>query len=421
MTAPIRFAGLYPWQLQFLNAKARYVLLSGGRGAGKTKAAILKDVVYACRHPGAVMVLATPVYRQSRNALVDPLIEALAKFPKRFYTVHDGKTRFQFRNGSIIHIYNLKDPGRLKGLNADYARVDEFTELRASDQAEVWTELQAILRSDRPFPKQLVITTNPSGQGTHLYQEFWTNYDPLKHWRYTVTSYDNPMLPMEYLRDLEAMPDILRRRYLLGEWTTSEGQVFAIEDRRHVVDTDPPGAARYFLAFDWGFVDPFVCLICAVVDGSIHVVDELVKTRHTDEMLWSMVQSKLEKLGGPKLAGFTADSADPDRVFWWGKRLKLPYYQPSKDRLPGWLTLLRLIEDRTTDRPRITFHSRCSYTVRSMRSLEWTTQGKWNHRIEDVAPGEDHAADALRYVVMARIVPAIGEPVASPNMRFTGD
>ena len=62
-----------------------------------------------------------------------------------------------------------------------------------------------------------------------------------------------------YIRRLEALPEIDRKRYLHGDWEVFEGQIFAtLSQRTHGCEPFriPPEWER-FMVVDWGFARPF--------------------------------------------------------------------------------------------------------------------------------------------------------------------
>jgi hypothetical protein len=80
---------------------------------------------------------------------------------------------------------------------------------------------------------------------------------------------------------------------------------------------------------------------------------------------------------------------------------------PGWQRVRAWLDLMP-----HCDLPRayIKIHPRCEYLIRTLPSLVMDSGAP-----EDLdTTGEDHAADALRYLVMGRPAPVIASATATP-------
>lgn len=85
---------------------------------------------------------------------------------------------------------------------------------------------------------------------------------------YTITRRSSLPDP-EYLRQLENLPEELRRAYLDGDWDVLAGQFFREFSRaKHVIEPfELPSWWRRFRSIDWGYNDPCAVLWHAVGRG----------------------------------------------------------------------------------------------------------------------------------------------------------
>jgi hypothetical protein len=77
--------------------------------------------------------------------------------------------------------------------------------------------------------------------------------------------------------------------------------------------------------------------------------------------------------------------------------------QANKDRINGWQRLRAWLSKAPDGKPWLQVHPRCAYLIRTLPSL---VQHK--NDPEDIdSDGDDHAADSLRYCLMARPAPGM--------------
>jgi phage terminase large subunit len=179
--------------------------------------------------------------------------------------------------------------------------VQEAIELHEED----WEALLTRLRNGRLPYQQILADTNP---------------DTPQHWirkRHTngqltlVDSCheDNPLLfdasrqlwtpkGLEYLETLERLTGPRYQRLRHGKWVQAEGAVYDEFNRAtHVVDFGyPPMDWDRYVAIDFGYTNPFVCLWGAVDhDGRLWIYRQLVKTQALVEDLAKIITKEMEE------------------------------------------------------------------------------------------------------------------------------
>lgn len=223
-------------------------------GGGKSRAICEDFFQAALDYPGIL----APIFRQrhisitetTRRTMIHQVIpQELLPYCKVVQS--GGRDFIRFPNDSEIHFLGLDDP--VKSFSAEFGKVgfDEAHEMSEEDVVLINTRLRqrcqictrAGLRDCPHYPHDLTLGFNPENPGHWLYQ--WFIADAIKtetgHYKkelfptdaaaplgdasFTFASaLDNPFLPSGYVEnELGGMPELLRRRYLGGEWIFTSG------------------------------------------------------------------------------------------------------------------------------------------------------------------------------------------------------
>ncbi|MEK9723073.1 MAG: hypothetical protein VW405_06255, partial [Rhodospirillaceae bacterium] len=241
-------------------------------------------------------------------------------------------------------------------------------------------------------------------------------------------------LGAEYRATLEQLPEKERRAYLEGDWDAFEGAVFRLLSGVHLVEPAPiPDHWPRFRAMDWGFAKPFCVLWGAVDDaGHIHLYREWYGVAKdgrggfiANEGARLEPAVVAERIAGIEQAARETCIGIADPACWAkgqgdhgggpsiveAMRAHGVHWQAGKnDRLQGKMQVHnRLHHDEHTPPALVIHQAACPHLVRTLPALEYDA-----HRVEDVdTDGEDHAYDALRYLLMAR--PWGPAPVKKPD------
>jgi hypothetical protein len=242
---------------------------------------------------------------------------------------------------------------------------------------------------------------------------------------------DNPSLGEEYRRQLEAMPERLRRQLLDGDWDVGEGLALdELDERTHFIKPFriPAGWTRY-AGFDWGFRHPWVFIALAVSgDGELFVTDALRGRKQYPHEIAETIAEAVDvsrfSMIAAGLDSFYKDMARGDgtktiaEVFGTYGITLAP---ANTARVQGLNELRRLVMVRENEPPVLRF-----FDTPRVRSVLWdclTSLPVDPKRMEDAlkvdanpdtGEGGDDAYDALRYAVNTRM--ALGEAVpVSPD------
>ncbi|MBR6376324.1 MAG: phage terminase large subunit, partial [Oscillospiraceae bacterium] len=354
--------------------------------------------------------------------------------------------------GSTIHfMYCAKDGDldRLQGQEYDIIFLDEATQLSEYQMKTI----SACLRGVNDFPKRIYYTCNPGGQG-HGYikrifidRQYEAGENPEDYSFIQSLVTDNKALMAaqpDYIRQLEALPEKLRKAWLEGDWDIFEGQFF--EDFRltpdlqqcaahgiepaeaarrglwtHVIDDfDPPRGWKLYRSFDWGFAKPFSCAWWAVdYDGRLYRILELYGCTRTpnEGVKWNKaevfkrireIEDSHRWLAGRQIEGvadpaiFAADGGES--IAETAEKYQIFFSPGDHQRIPGWMQChYRLAFDGEGVPMMYVFRS-CKAFLRTIPLMVYD-----EHRPEDLdTEMEDHVADEWRYMCMARpIKPAV--------------
>jgi hypothetical protein len=265
--------------------------------------------------------------------------------------------------------------------------------------------------------KNRFIDANPLGfqiQKEQLRNGIWERlFIPAKVWDNKILLKNDP----DYIQALEMVgsPELVRA-WLEGDWNVITGAYFPeFSTDRHIIKPFeiPPHWFRVF-SHDWGSASPFASIWGAVSDGDCNIPagalviyrelygasgpNQGLKMQNKDIAAMTLSkEAKNEKIslrvadpacfhqdGGPSIAedyrkeGLTVRAADNKRV---------PGWQQIRGRLIG-----------QDDRPMIYFFDTCKDLIRTLPALQHDER-----KPEDVdTEGDDHLADALRYMAMSR-------------------
>lgn len=129
----------------------------------------------------------------------------------------------EFPNGSRITFFGLDPdpetgmPSKVGSFDAGFIFVDEAVELAEAD----WVMLQGRLRSTVAPYRQIAAATNPSHPEHWLKKRFDA---PHPHRLYLhASSFDNRLLPQDYLEQQGELTGLYRMRYAEGLWVAVEG------------------------------------------------------------------------------------------------------------------------------------------------------------------------------------------------------
>jgi hypothetical protein len=282
-------------QTRFLSLPDENIdVLYGGAVGGSKSTSLLLYALRACsRFPG----LQAFWFRRSFPELEHSVLRLLARYgyASRLGCKWRADTHeLRFPAGSVLtfsHAKNVQEASAFLSAEINLLIIDERTTLLP----DVVDMLYTRVRSGQADVPCLGVrsATNPGEIGhSRVLAEFveatghgeYEILDANKRRRIFVQARasDTPQLGAEYIRNLQGLPEKLRKAYLEGDWTVFAGQVFdSWRYDRHVMHAFTlPDTWQRYMGIDWGHRAPWCALWgCLDPDGRVYFYRELYATQ----------------------------------------------------------------------------------------------------------------------------------------------
>lgn len=421
-------------QKEFIKDSHKFLAYGGSRGGGKSFGIREKCIVYATTYPKSKQLVLRRTYPELYNNHINPMKDLLFGAVK----YNDSQKMFTFPNGSTIsygYCDNDNDVRRYQGQEVDVLYIDEATQF----PEEWFTKLTACVRGTNDFPKSIVVTCNPGGVGHQWVKRLFidrkfTSKEKPENYRFIQSSvYDNKALlhdNPDYLEQLEALPDSLRKAWLEGRWDVFEGSYFSewtdnpehYDDERftHVINPfDIPNHWKIYRAYDHGYAKPFACLYFATdTDGCAYEILEYYGWTgeanvgikwNTDTIFSKMkeLESQHPLLKGKQIIGV----ADPaiwqtqtgESVADTAARYGIFFAKGDNARINGWMQVRNRLHFDKNGKCNLYIFKNCENTIRTFPLMQYD-----ENIPEDMDSDlEDHCMDAIRYFCMTRPMKAL--------------
>jgi len=380
------------------HSTARINIWSGAVRSGKTIASLIRWLTFVAAPPrgGALVVVGKTLDTVARNVfgpLQDPAITGPAARHVQ-YTRGAGTARIFGRPVEVITANDARAEGRLRGLTAAGAYVDELTLI----PEDFFTQLLA--RLSVPGAK-LFATTNPDGPAHWVRKKYLLRADELdlRHWHFTLD--DNPALDPKYVAALKAeYVGLWYRRFVLGEWCLASGAVYDMwDEKQHVVDELPPITQWIACGIDYGTTNPFAALLLGLgADGRLYLAREwrydskLERRSLTDAEYSARVRAWLDGQGVFPDYIVVDPSAASFRVQLHHDGLSAAL--GDNDVLAGIRTVASLL---ATDRLRV--HRSCEGWIEEIGGYSWDDERAERDGVDVPVKADDHSLDAGRYAI----------------------
>lgn len=397
-------------QKLFFASKKKYTAYGGSRGGGKSWALRRKLILLCFRYPGIRCLIIRRSFPELRYNHIMPLRAELGSCVGYSET---GKC-FNFPNGSLLKLGYMNDDGdtlQYQGQEYDIIALDEATQLTEYQ----FSTLKACLRGTNGFPKRMYITCNPGGVGhawvkrLFIDRRYHAGEDGDDYGFIQASAFDNKVLmekDSEYIKQLQSLPEGLRRAWLYGQWDVFEGQFFPELDNEHICEPfTPPRYARLFGGLDYGF-DMLAFVIGTLdSDGNLYIIHEYCRSGLT----LTEAATEISKICTLYRCDYIAASPD-----LWNRRqdtgrsgfeimMSVPGVPPliraDDRRVAGWRVLREYLHGGGGEKLYIS--RLCPELYRCLSLLTYDKA-----RLEDCSDEPHsitHLPEALRYLVMSRL------------------
>lgn len=218
-------------QSQFIqDTTSRNLALVGGYGAGKTRALATKLITLSLLNPGYEGIALSPTYGMSNKVLIPEIEAQLNQYGIKYHLSKSQMTFDIFTEPKVstrLHVLAAETYKRAAGINAAFFGVDECDLIDADLAAAAWQMLSSRLRKGKVFQGCAVSTPEGFNFMWKFFVDDVLSNSALRDSRRIIraSTYDNPFLPIEYIKELEAQyPEHLIKAYLHGEFVNLAGK-----------------------------------------------------------------------------------------------------------------------------------------------------------------------------------------------------
>lgn len=375
-------------------------------------------------------------YPELQENHINPIISILNCYAPerddRIASYNDAKKNITFPNGSRIlfrYCSNDADAERFQGTEVDVLFIDEATH----QSEERYKKLSACVRGVNNYPKRIYLTCNPGGEGHGWVKRLFVdriyeqneNAEDYLFIQSKVT--DNKALMEsnpDYIKQLESLPEDLRKAWLDGNWDIFVGQYFP-EFRRdiHVIEPFPiPAEWRRWRAFDYG-LDRLACVWCAMDSArNVYVYREVGESdlpisAAAKAMLDATCENEeIYATYAPPDMWARSQETGKDKAFLFYEQ-GLTVTKASNDREAGWLAIKELLKVDSNGEPRLKIFNTCRELIKCLPALQRDVKRPTDCAVE---PHEiTHMPDALRYYAASWARPQ--DPPEKPKKKYRAD
>ena len=429
-------------QEEFFKCSKRFIGYGGARGGGKSWALRTKFILLALKYSGLKLLLLRKTLPELRENHLLPMLAQL----NGIATYKSEERAFIFPNGSRIRLGycdSENDIYQYQGQEYDVIGVEECTHF-TFQQIQFLTTCNRTTRTD--FKPRMYFTGNPGGVGHNWFKRlfvqgrFESGEDPDDYVFIPATIDDNTVLMKtnpEYVKVLDALPEKLRQAHRFGNWDIFDGQFFEefrdckehYEDgvNTHVIEPfEIPRDWTIYRSFDFGYAKPFSCAWWAVdYDGRLYRILELYGCTKTpnEGVKWPpekifaeivTIEKQHRWLKNKKILGVADpsiwDASRGEAIIEAANRNGVYFTKGDNKRLPGWMQVHYRLSFDDNGIPMMYIFNTCKGFIRTVPELSFSVTNP-----EDLdTTGEDHIADEVRYMCMARpIKPTYKKQLAS--------
>jgi PBSX family phage terminase large subunit len=419
-----------PKQAEFLRSVLdpkgpQYVAYYGGFGSGKSVVLCTAIITQAVLYGGEYSIH-RHFMPELRRTTMKTFLDMCPKELILEVRVADAEVHLKSTKGkAVVYFIGLDEPGKIDSMNLSGFAIDEASQTTE----EAFLKLQGRLRNTKGLRKGLLVG-NPKGRD-HVYRYFVSKLavreDKRHMYRMIVApSTENVHLPEGYVEGMLSTYSKERvQRDIMGSFDSFEGMIYNEFDRSvHVVRPfDIPEGWTRIIGHDHGFTNAAATVFGAVdEDGGIVIYDENyvhetliedickkgINPRTKNHKISGMyidpsTKAKRNQSGGLAYSDFSTYLDHLDR--------RIPLITANNDVANGIdrvKTFFRV--NPKTGKPRLTIFDTCTNLLEEIGEYRWAElsanqEGQKNQK-EEPRKYNDHAMDALRYLVMSRPDPA---------------
>lgn len=421
----------------------KFVAYYGGYGSGKSLILCITMISQGVLH-GGEYVIARQFMPELRRTTMKLFLELVPKDLLLEHRVADAEIHIKAAGGkkAVFYFVGLDSPEKLDSLTLSGGAIDEASQV----SEEAFLKLQGRLRSPVGLRK-LLLVGNPKGHDWvyryFLKQDMFQTVKEKSLYRIIVApTTENIHLAPDYVQSMLSSYSKERiQRDIMGSFDSFEGQVYSEFNRAlHVVRPFRiPDEWTRVIGADHGYTNP-TCFLWGAMDydGAIYIyrefyerewlIEEIVKGKnvqgaHQKGVLELTSKGEMKELEGAFIDPSTRSVRSQTGVSDWDTYLEhfpnsFPLY-PAKNDVSSGIDKVKsyLKANDKTGKPRLYIFETCVNLLDELSEYRWAElgpnqEGRVNQK-EAPRKYNDHAADALRYLVASR--PDAPEMKKQPN------
>lgn len=371
----------------------RFRVLCCGRRFGKTTLAIDQIKGCAALRPGSRIAYIAPTFQQARDIAWQQLKKD-CKDAAEF--INETRLEIKLVNGSLIILRGWESIETLRGQQFDLIVIDEVASMRNFKLN--WQEVVRPTLTDTKG-EALFIST-PKGFN-HFYELFNEQEKDPDYKSFHFTTYDNTHIPREEVdkASAELGADRFAQEYL-ADFRKTEGLVYKEFDRdknviseQQLVDLKMRGLAlvELLVGIDFGYTNP--CAVLSVYrdrSDTYYLLKEFYERGKTDAEV-------AEYVVGLKAQRVYPDPESPAAIAELTKRkVNVREVIKGKDSIKNGIDRVREV----LRAGKLFIHADCVNTIMEFETYVYPESKQDQNDDENPTDDNNHALDALRYVIM---------------------
>ena len=379
-----------------LDSTARINIWQGSVSSGKTISSLIRWIEFCQNGAKGNLLMVGKTERTLKRNVIDVLSEILDGSGSLVTRTGSGEIQIGSRTIYIVGANDERAEAKIRGLTLAGAYGDEVT---------LWSEsfFNMLLSRLRVPNAQLFLTTNPDSPNHWLKKKFLDRESELDIQNFSFQLGDNHTLDPKYVESLKAEysppSSLWYRRFINGEWIMAEGAVYDCFDRTENIVSELPKMREYYVGIDYGTTNPLCALLIGEgVDDQLYVVKEYYYDSATKQRQLSDAEYSRELrnfLDGYDVRKIFVDPSAASFITQLWRDNHLGVTKANNNVQDGIRIVYNLIGSR-----KLKIHSSCNRLIEEIESYVWDV--KQQERGEDKPlKRNDHAVDALRYVMIA--------------------
>ncbi|HEV3085434.1 MAG TPA: terminase family protein [Gemmataceae bacterium] len=369
------------------------VLYGGAAGGGKSDWLLMEALKYV-DVPGYAAILFRRTY--SDLALPGALMDRADQWLSAGAAKWNDKTKtWLFPSGATLsfgYLENFRDHYRYQGAEFQFVGFDELTQFTEKQYRYLFSRLRRPQGSRLPI--RMRAASNPGGIGHEwVKNRFPITGAPQPNRAFVPAKVaDNPHLDIEeYIRSLEQLDEVERRRLLDGDWEiANEGLVYPTL-RQHVIVPFRIEPTRCWAGVDWGYHNPAALIVGAMDhDDVLHIVEEIYGSGMTDDEIIAEAAGLRDRW---PIDLWYCDPAEPASIEKF-RRNGLRARTATNDVMPG----ISAVNARLRT-GRLKVFNACKNLIRESGLYRYPTLEEKRIQGEKPIDEHNHALSALRYLI----------------------